>query len=115
MPAALRKIEDLPRRNATEVKNEWGKLKREARVSGGVVVTHHGEDAMVVMDADRYREMVALAETAQGRRRATIAELSAEFDRHLAQLQARDTHERMDAVLASRGRTRTRPKAGASF
>ena len=115
MPAVLRKIEDLPRRNATEVKNEWGKVMREARVSGGVVVTHHGEAAMVVMDADRYREMVELAETAQERRRAILAELTAEFDRHLARLQARDTQARMDAVLGSHGRTRTRPKAGASF
>ena len=48
-------------------------------------------------------------------RSAVLEDVKARFDQHLAQLQAPDTHERMDAVMASHGRTRTRPKAGRSF
>jgi len=59
--------------------------------------------------------MAAPDKAAEERRRATIAELSAEFDRYLAQLRAPDTRERMEALMASNGRTRTRPIAGPSF
>ena len=112
---APRRIEDLPRRNATRAKNEWGKLQREARSAGGVVVTHHGEDAMVVLEAGCYRDMVELVEQSRAQQRPAIAELTREFDQHLAGLQDKGTHGRMDRVLTARGRTRTRPKAGPSF
>lgn len=79
------------------------------------MVTHHGEDAMVVLEADSYREMVEMAAQSRVQQRATIDELTAEFDRRLAGLQDTKTHGRMDRVLAARGRTRTRPKAGPSF
>lgn len=48
-------------------------------------------------------------------RSAALEDVKAWFDQHLAQLQAPDTRERMEAVMASCGRTRTRPKAGPSF
>jgi hypothetical protein len=54
--------------------------------------------------------MAALAEGVPA-----LAELTAEFDRHLAALKASDAHERIDAAMASRGRVTPRPKAGASF
>ncbi len=56
-----------------------------------------------------------IIEGAKEHHQATLAELTAEFDRRLAALQAPDTHEWMDAVMASRGRVLPRPKAGASF
>ena len=48
-------------------------------------------------------------------RGAALAELSAEFDRRLASLQDPDTHDQMDAVMASRGWIGAGPKAGTSY
>jgi hypothetical protein len=115
MAARLPQIEELPRRNATQVKNKWGDLVREVRASGSVAVTHHDKVEMVVVEAAQYREMAALAAGIDGRHQAALAELSAEFDRHLAAVQAPDARQRAAAALASRGRVTPRPKAGASF
>jgi hypothetical protein len=115
MATRLRQIEELPHRNATQVKNKWGDLVREVRASGSVAVTHHDKVEMVVVEVGRYREMAALVAGIDGRHQAALAELSAEFDRHLAALQAPDARARVEAAMASRGRVTPRPKAGASF
>jgi prevent-host-death family protein len=111
----LPRIENLPRRNATQVKNKWADLVREVRAVGSVAVTQHNRVEMVVMDAATYRKMAALAEDAKARRQAALAELSADFDRRLAALKSPETRGRVEAVMAARGRTKRRPKAGASF
>lgn len=108
-------VEELPRRNATQVKNRWGDLLREVRECGSVAVTNHDEVEMVVVAVGKYREMAALVEDLNGRRRAALDELTAEFDRHLAQLKAPDARERMEAAMAAKGRAMPRPKAGSSF
>jgi hypothetical protein len=115
MAARLPQIEELPRRNATEVKNKWGELVREVRANGSVAVTHHDKVEMVVVEVGRYREMAALVDGIDGRRQAALADLAAEFDRHLAALKAPDARKRVDGAMASRGRVTPRPKAGASF
>ena len=115
MAARLPQIEQLPRRNATEVKNRWGDLVREVRANGSVAVTHHDKVEMVVVEAARYREMAALVDGIDARRRTALADLVAEFDRHLAALKAPDARKRAEAAMASRGRATPRPKAGASF
>jgi PHD/YefM family antitoxin component YafN of YafNO toxin-antitoxin module len=125
LPAMLRKefrmavsflqIEELPRRNATQVKNKWRDVVREVHASGSVAVTNHDKVEMIVMKAETYREMTALVEGAKALHQATLTELAAEFDRHLAGLQAADARERVEAVMTSRGRVMPRPKAGSSF
>lgn len=115
MAARLPQIEQLPRRNATEVKNRWGDLVREVRANGSVAVTHHDKVEMVVVEAARYREMAALVEDIEARRRAALADLAAEFDRHLAALKAPDARQRLEAAMTARGRATPRPKAGSSF
>jgi antitoxin (DNA-binding transcriptional repressor) of toxin-antitoxin stability system len=115
MITGLPRIEELPRRNATQVKNRWSDLVREVRACGTVAVTHHDRVEMVVVEAGKYREMAALVEAAKGRQQASLAELAAEFDRRLAALQQPDTGDRVEAALRSRGRVTPRPKAGASF
>jgi antitoxin (DNA-binding transcriptional repressor) of toxin-antitoxin stability system len=115
MAARLPKIEELPHRNATEVKNRWGDLVREVRANGSVAVTHHDKVEMVVVEAGRYREMAALVDGAEARRQAVLADLAADFDRHLAALKAPDARKRVDTAMATRGRVTPRPKAGASF
>jgi len=54
-------------------------------------------------------------EAAKKRHQATLAELSAEFDRRLAVLNAPDARARIEATLASRGRGIPRSKAGPSY
>ena len=115
MIPSFRHVEDLPRKNATEVKNRWGDLVREVRAHGSVAVTNHDKVEMVVVEVGQYREMAALVEGVQGRHQAALAELAAEFDRRLAALKAPDARGRIDTAMASRGRVRPRPKAGASF
>jgi hypothetical protein len=53
------------------------------------------------------------AETA--RREVAKAEVDAEFDRYLAPLRAPDVRQRVEAVMAARGRGKRRPKAGLTF
>jgi prevent-host-death family protein len=113
--AGFPQIEDLPRRNATEVKNKWSDLVREVRARGSVAVTHHNKVEMVVVEAERYREMAALAEGITGQREAALAELAAEFDRRLDALRTPGTRRRFADAMASKGRVKPRPKAGRSF
>lgn len=111
----LPRIEELPQRNATQVKNKWADLVRAVRAGGSVAVTQHDRVEMVVMDAATYRKMAALAEQAKERQQVTLAELSAEFDRRLAALKGPETRGRVEAAMATRGRTKRRPKAGMAF
>jgi prevent-host-death family protein len=115
MISGFRQIEELPRRNATQVKNKWSALVREVRASGSVAVTHHGKVEMVVVEAANYRKMVALAEGIKVRDEEALAELTAEFDRHLVALKAPGARKQIEAAMASRGRVTRRPKAGTSF
>lgn len=115
MSTGFMRIEELPCRTSSEVKNQWSALSRDVRARGSIAVTHHGRVEMVVVDAAIYREMAALVEDAKARDRVGLAELTAEFDRHLAKLQAPDTRERLDTAMELRGRVTPRPKAGSSF
>src|SRR5215472_768844 len=103
MIPSVRQVEDLPRRNATEVKNRWGDLVREVRAHGSVAVTNHDKVEMVVVEVSRYREMAAVVEGARGRQQAALAELAEEFDRRLAALKAPDARERVDRAMMSKG------------
>lgn len=114
-PDDLPRVENLPQRNATQVKNKWADLVREVRAAGSVAITQHNRVEMVVMDAATYRKMADLAESARERHRVALTELSAEFDRRLAALNSSDIRGRVESVLAARGRSKQRPKAGDSF
>lgn len=115
MAAHFPQIEELPRKTATQVKNKWRDLVREVRASGSVAVTHHDTVEMVVVEAARYREMAALVDRSARRQKETLTELTAEFDRRLAELRVPDARQRVEKALASKGRTTPRPKAGTSF
>jgi PHD/YefM family antitoxin component YafN of YafNO toxin-antitoxin module len=115
MPTDLPRLEDLPQRKATQVKNQWGSLVRDVRATGSIAVTQHDRVEMVVMDAATYRTMAALAEEANARHQASLARLATDFERRLASLQDPETRTRVQAVMAARGRAKRRPKAGSSF
>lgn len=74
MGVSLPPIDELPRRNATEAKNRWGRLVREVRALGAVAITNHGYVEVIVIDAGKYRELVALVDAAEERRKAALEE-----------------------------------------
>lgn len=76
MPVNLPLIEELLRWNATEAKNRWGGLVREARALGAIAITSHGYVEMVVIEAGKYRELVALLGAVEEHRKAAREELS---------------------------------------
>jgi len=115
MTAQFLRVDQLPRRPATQVKNGWGDLMRQVRSSGTIAVTSYDQVEVIVMDVKQYQEIAQFAESVKAGRETALAELSADFDRRLASLQDPDTHDRIDALMASRGRTPTRPKAGTSY
>lgn len=47
--------------------------------------------------------------------KAALKVISAEWDRRLAPLQEPDARERLESLLAAKGRAKTRSKAGESF
>lgn len=75
MAIILSPVEELPRRNATETKNRWGRVVREVRALGAVAITSHGYVEVVVIDAGKYRELLALVDAAEERRKAALEEL----------------------------------------
>jgi PHD/YefM family antitoxin component YafN of YafNO toxin-antitoxin module len=118
MLTAFRTLDDLPQRNATQVKNKWRDLVDQVRTTGSVAVTHHDKVEMVVMDVATYQEMVNLAAAATTRQRDVLTELTAEFDEQLASLQAPGTHDKIDAVMEFRGdltKISDHPRAGRSY
>lgn len=62
-------VDELPKRSATYAKTRWPYLKRKVRQAGCVSITRHGKVQVVVVSAEVYREMVALAEAAHKHRR----------------------------------------------
>jgi hypothetical protein len=113
--APLPKIEELPRKKSTDVKNRWGDLLRQVREQGTVAITAHDKVELVVIEAKRYAEAAALLGSVEARREKELAELTAEFDHHLARLREAGSRERLDAALEARGRATPRPKAGPSY
>ena len=111
----LPKIDEIPRRSATEVKNQWGDVIRDLRASGSVALTQHNNIEMVLVDASLYRSMEALDEAETERRRQVIANLDAEFEQRLAAMRDGHMRKRVEDVMAARGRSKKRPIVGESY
>lgn len=104
-------IEDLSRRTVADVKSKFAGVMREVHKKGVVAITHYGKIEFVMMDVGEYRRRTANLPT-EARRQASLAELTAEFDRRLAALKDPDAHKRVDAMMDAGGKTKRRPKAG---
>jgi prevent-host-death family protein len=115
MSAVLSMPETLPRRPASQVKNRWGEVMRQVRESGSVAVTQHSSVEMVLVDIATYRQLAEASNAAQAREQALMDELDNSFAARLAALQSAQTPTRVDALLAARGKLKTRAQAGASF
>ena len=91
--AASPDLLDLEKAPASDIKTKgWPGLMRKVRAQGAVVVTNHNHPEAVVVDAERYRQLVAEANAASAAaaRAQSLQALQAEFDAHLATLQTGD-------------------------
>lgn len=112
---ALIALDDLPRQNASQVKNRWGEVVRLVRQSGSVAVTNHSAVEMVLVDASTYRQLTEDIQALKDRERTVLDELAQRFDARLAVLQQPDAARNVTALFDTRGKLGRRPKAGASF
>lgn len=115
MITALPALHDLPRQNASQVKNKWGDVVRQVRQSGSVAITNHAAVEMVLLDAATYQQLTEDLLTLNAREQSVLEELSSRFDSRLAVLQQPEAAERVGALFEARGKLARRPKAGASF
>lgn len=115
MITALPDLHDLPRQNASQVKNKWGDVVRQVRQSGSLAITNHAAVEMVLLDAATYQQLTADLQTLGAREQSVLEALSARFDSRLAVLQQPEAARQLDDLFAARGRLARRPKAGASF
>jgi prevent-host-death family protein len=115
MLALLPELDQLPRQNASHVKNKWAEVVRMVRQEGSVAVTHHSTIEMVLVEASTYRQLTQDLQAMRTREQSALDELTHRFDTHLAALQQPDTPKKVAGLFAAKGRMAVRPKAGASF
>lgn len=110
-------IDDLPRQNASQVKNKWGEVVRLVQETGTVAVTNHSTVEMVLVDVQTYTEMQQTLQAFQSREQAALDSLTERFKNRLASLQEPAAHEKLAALMQSRGKLSDtdRPTAGSSF
>jgi PHD/YefM family antitoxin component YafN of YafNO toxin-antitoxin module len=115
MLTALPSLADLPRQNASHVKNKWGDVVRHVHQVGTVAITNHANVEMVLIDAATYQQLSQEINALNTREQSALDDLTQRFNDRLAVLQAPQAPQRLDALLAAKGKLRTKPKAGASF
>ena len=108
-------IENLPRQNASQVKNKWGEVVRQVRQNGSVAITNHSSVEMVLLDAATYQQLTESLAALQAREQSVLDELAERFDARLASLQQPGAAGRVGALFESKGKLGSkRPKAGAT-
>ncbi|WP_284618864.1 type II toxin-antitoxin system Phd/YefM family antitoxin [Aquabacterium humicola] len=115
MTIELRSLDDLPRQNATQVKNRWGDVVRLVRQSGSVAITHHANVEMVLLPAATYEQVTRDLQALKAQKQTQLDELAQRFEARLATLQDAAAPQQLDALLDARGQLTRRPKAGATF
>lgn len=115
MAAVWPPLDQLPRQNASQVKNRWGEVVRQVRQSGSVAITHHANVEMVLLDAATYEQLTTDLQALRSREANVLEELGARFDARLAVLQQDDSAGKLDSLFEARGKQRQRPRAGESF
>ena len=115
MPAELPSLAQLPRQNASQVKNKWGDVVRLVRKSGSVAITHHATVDMVLLDAATYQQLTEEITALKTREKSVLDDLATRFDARLAVLQQADAAGKVGAVFEAKGKLARRPRAGASF
>jgi len=108
-------LDELPRQNASQVKNKWGEVVRLVQELGSVAVTNHSAVEMVLLRAATYRQLVQEISALNAREQVVLVELANRFNSHLAALQRPDAAQKVQALFAAKGKLSQRPKAGTSF
>jgi PHD/YefM family antitoxin component YafN of YafNO toxin-antitoxin module len=115
MITELPSLDELPRRNASQVKNKWREVARLVQELGSVAVTNHAAVEMVLLRAATYRQLVQEVLALNAREQSLLDELASRFNSRLAALQQPDAGQKVQALLAAKGKLTRRPKAGPSF
>ncbi|MEK0363001.1 type II toxin-antitoxin system prevent-host-death family antitoxin [Pseudomonas sp. CBC3] len=116
MITELPDIQDLPRQNASQVKNKWGEVLRQVRQSGSVAITNHSTVDMVLLDADTYQRLTEEIHMLNSRDRNVLDELAHRFEARLEVLEQPDVRQKVEALFETKGKLDAhRPKAGVSF
>jgi prevent-host-death family protein len=115
MMTELLSVADLPRQNASQVKNKWGDVVRQVKQTGSLAITSHSAVEMVLLDAATYQQLTEELASLKARDQSVLDELAARFTARMAVLQAPDAQHKVAALFESRGKLARRPKAGASF
>lgn len=115
MAAVLPSLNELPRQNASHVKNRWGDVVRQVQESGSVAVTNHSTVEMVLLTAATYNQLVEDAHAQKAREQSVLEELGRRFDARLSVLQQPDAAQKVGSLLAAKGKLGRRPKAGDTF
>lgn len=119
MSSALPSIDEMPRKNASQVKSMWGDVCRAVRQAGSVAVTNRSAVEMVLVDAAVYREMTEkiheLEIREQARLEQTLNALSDRFDARLAVLNQPDAQTKLQELLDADGQNFNRPIAGKTY
>lgn len=112
---ALPDLLDLPRQNASQVKNKWADVVRLVHQSGSVAVTNHSTVEMVLLDAETYQQLTAQVQAYKDREQSALDELTQRFDARLQSLQQPQAAQGVRSLLAAKGKLGKRPKAGSTF
>lgn len=115
MSAILRNLDELPRQNASHVKNRWGEVVRQVQESGSVAVTNHSNVEMVLLTAAAYNQLVEDAQASKAREQSVLDELGRRFDARLDVLQQPGAAQKAGGLFAAKGKLGRRPKAGETF
>jgi prevent-host-death family protein len=122
MITPLPDLDELPRQNASQVKNKWGEVVRQVHRAGSVAITNHSAVEMVLLDAATYRDLAARVESLnaslQAREQAALYDLSGRFEARLAALQKPDAAAKAEALFEAKGKlgkAGRRPKAGSAY
>jgi hypothetical protein len=69
----------------------------------------------VLLNAATYQQLTEDIQALKAREQAVLDDLTQRFNDRLAVLQQPQAARKVDALLAAKGKLKTRPKAGASF
>jgi len=115
MAAVLPHLDQLPRQNASQVKNRWGDVVRQVQQSGSVAVTNHSTVEMVLLTAATYNQLVEDAQAQKAREQSVLDELARRFDERLGALHQPQAAAQVSDLFAAGGQLGRRPKAGDTF
>jgi PHD/YefM family antitoxin component YafN of YafNO toxin-antitoxin module len=115
MTARLHPLDALPSQKSTQVKNKWGDVVRQVHDRGVVAITNHSSVELVMLSAGTYQSVLDTLAELRSRDQADLDALAEQFKARLEVLQHPQAHERLERVLASKGRARKAPKSGKDF